>query len=176
MHPQTYGFSAFLPKDEVAFVNADTLNPYASGRVAAVAMKSPREWLLTLENAVPADIGERDVLENLTWTPEVEIVGNTFVRIPTRGILATTPRRIVIRDNTFLNMKMSAILVAADASSWYESGAVTDMSIVDNRFVNCGGPGHAVIRIEPENKHHHAAVHRNIRIACNRFETTGKLG
>jgi hypothetical protein len=174
MHPQTYGFSAFLPKDEVAFVNADTLNPYASGRVAAVAMKSPREWLLTLENAVPADIGERDVLENLTWTPEVEIVGNTFVRIPTRGILATTPRRIVIRDNTFLNMKMSAILVAADASSWYESGAVTDMSIVDNRFVNCGGPGHAVIRIEPENKHHHAAVHRNIRIACNRFETTGE--
>lgn len=174
MHPQTYGFLAFLPGDEVAFVDADTLNTYAFGRVAAVGMKSPREMLLTLEKAVPAVVGVRDVLENVTWTPEVDIVGNAFVRIPTRGILTTTPRRIMIRDNTFMNMQMSAILVAADASSWYESGAVTDMNILDNRFVNCGGPGHSVIRIAPENKHHHASVHRNVRITGNRFETTGE--
>ncbi len=171
MHPQTYGFPAFVPGDEVAFVGADSLTAYASDRIAAVEMRSARELMITLEGPLPEEIGERDVLENLTWTPEVEIIGNDFARIPTRGILATTPRRVVIRDNTFTNMHMSAVLVAADANSWYESGAVADLSVLDNRFIQCGGGEHPVIQIAPENSHSNVQtpVHRNIRIVGNQF-------
>lgn len=172
MHPQTYGFTAFHPGDEIRFVRADSLTAYAYGRVAAVRLLNPRELLLTLKEAVPEGIGETDVVENMTWTPEVEIRGNYFARIPTRGILATSPRRTVIRDNLFEGMQMSAVLVAADAASWYESGPVTDMIIARNRFLDCGSSADAVISISPENREicGETPVHSNIVIEDNEFE------
>ncbi|MBB3131031.1 hypothetical protein FHS19_005751 [Paenibacillus rhizosphaerae] len=173
MHPQTYGFRAFFPGDEIAFVDARSLASYASGRVAAVEMIDAREFLLTLEQPAPVLHGEHDVIENVTWTPEVVIERNHFARIPTRGILASSPRKVVIQDNRFERMNMSAVLVAADANSWYESGAVTDLRIVGNQFIDCGGEGHPVIRIAPENESSTSdvPVHRDIRIEDNRFST-----
>ncbi|WP_196426428.1 hypothetical protein [Paenibacillus campinasensis] len=58
----------------------------------------------------------------------------------------------IIRGNRFEQMTMSAILVAGDANSWYESGAVRNMLIADHVFIGCGGAGHPVIRIAPENE------------------------
>lgn len=173
MHPQTYGFMAFHPGDEIEFVRAESLTAYAASRVAGVRQLNPRELELTLEGPVPPGIGGTDVIENVTWTPEVEIRGNVFSRIPTRGILATTRRRTVIADNVFERMQMSAILVAADAESWYESGAVRDMTITGNTFIACGSSEAPVIHIAPENKEadSRAPVHRNIRIEHNLFET-----
>ena len=66
---------------------------------------------------------------------------------------------------------MPAILIADDASSWFESGPVRDVTIRGNRFLQCADPA---ILIEPEN---HVAdplpVHRNIRIVGNTFELRG---
>ncbi|MEK3735044.1 MULTISPECIES: hypothetical protein [Paenibacillus] len=83
----------------------------------------------------------------------------------------------IIRGNRFEQMTMSAILVAGDANSWYESGAVRNMLIADHVFIGCGGAGHPVIRIAPENEAGSGAdpVHRNIRIEGNRFEGTAAL-
>ncbi|MEK4330229.1 right-handed parallel beta-helix repeat-containing protein [Paenibacillus sp. FSL R7-0312] len=172
MHPQTYGFLAFHPGDEIEFVRADSLTAYAVSRVASVLQLNPRELMLTLDGPVPPGIGGTDVIENVTWTPELEITGNAFARIPTRGILATTRRNTVISDNGFERMQMSAILVAADAESWYESGAVRDMTITGNRFIACGSREAPVIDIAPENKEadRDAPVHRNICIENNIFE------
>lgn len=172
MHPQTYGFRAFFPGDEIAFVDASSLASYAFGQIAAVEMLNPREFLLTLEQPVPQVHGALDVIENVTWTPEVIIERNHFARIPTRGILATSPRKTVIQDNRFESIYMSAILVAADANSWYESGAVGDLRITSNQFGACGGEEHPVIRIAPENESSTEPVHRNIRIEDNRFRTS----
>jgi hypothetical protein len=63
---------------------------------------------------------------------------------------------------------MSAILIADDARSWFESGYVTDVTIEKNRFINCGSP---VINIHPENKISikNRFVHRNIFIENNHF-------
>ncbi|OZB94404.1 right-handed parallel beta-helix repeat-containing protein [Paenibacillus sp. XY044] len=171
MHPQTYGFRAFFPGDEIAFVNAHSLASYAFGRIAAAEMLDPREFLLTLEQPAPTGLGEHDVIENVTWMPEVVIERNHFARIPTRGILASSPRKTVIQGNRFERMNMSAILVAADANSWYESGAVADLCITNNQFIDCGGEEHPVIRIAPENEQSNSdvPVHRNIRIEDNRF-------
>ncbi|WP_144025963.1 right-handed parallel beta-helix repeat-containing protein [Paenibacillus sp. FSL H8-0259] len=173
MHPQTYGFMAFHPGDEIEFVRAESLTAYAASRVAGVRQLNPRELELTLEGPVPPGIGGNDVIENVTWTPEVEIRGNVFSRIPTRGILAATRRRTVIRDNVFERMQMSAILVAADVESWYESGVARDMTIAGNQFIACGSSEAPVIHIAPENKEadSRAPVHRNICIEHNHFET-----
>ncbi|GJM79978.1 hypothetical protein HMSSN139_24740 [Paenibacillus sp. HMSSN-139] len=150
MHPQTYGLPAFRAGDEVGFVEADSLATQGTGVVSEVLRLRPRELMLTLKRPAPENIGPRDVVENVTWSPEVEITGNQFARIPTRGVLASARGRTVIRGNVFERTRMSAILVAADANSWYESGAVRDMEIRGNRFIGCGDDAQAVIAIVPE--------------------------
>jgi len=172
MHGQSYGFQAFHPGDDIDFVRERSLLVYASNSVKEARLLNPREMLLTLEQPAPDSIEPSDVVENATWTPEVEIRGNRFARIPTRGVLMTTRRKVVIEDNEFDRMAMSGILIADDAASWYESGMVNDVTIRGNRFIACGEP---VIGILPENEHIDAdtPVHRNIVIESNEFYMKG---
>ncbi|CAM4299930.1 hypothetical protein FHS16_000614 [Paenibacillus endophyticus] len=177
MHHQTYGFEAFFAGDEVEFVRGKSLNAYHGNKVASAVLLNPREMLLTLERAVPEAIEPEDVVENVTWTPEVSIIGNEFERVPTRGILATTRRKVVIARNRFEKMTMSAVFIADDAESWYESGRVQQVSIRDNHFIACGNERHPVLFVAPENTLIQAEqpVHSNIHIENNRFETTDAL-
>jgi len=69
---------------------------------------------------------------------------------------------------------MHAILIANDASSWFESGAVQDVTIRNNTFTECGynsAPGSYTIAIAPENHKQVPGyfVHSNIRIENNTF-------
>lgn len=177
MHPQTYGFLAFHPGDDIDFVRSVSLTTYASNQVTNVQVVNPRELLLTLAHPAPEDIGSHDVIENVTWTPEVEVVNNHFARVPTRGLLLTTRRKAIIANNTFERMHMNAVLIAVDAESWYESGRVDDMKIAGNRFIECGNGEHPVIFIAPENTeiHEHNPVHRQVVIEDNVFEMQGNL-
>lgn len=170
MHPQTYGIPALREGDELELVNADSLNAYFSCKSVTVEKMSPREMLLTLDRpAPPVKIG-KDVVENVTWTPEVEIAHNIFSRIPTRGILLTTRRQSIIRNNQFERIGMSGILIANDAKSWFESGRVEDVEISGNTFVDCGDATNPVILVAPENRVERKPVHKGIRIIRNRFE------
>lgn len=173
MHPQTYGFMAFHPGDEIEFVRSGSLTTYAANEVIEVTRLNPRELILTLAQSIPEGIGSHDVIENVTWTPEVEVVNNHLARVPTRGILVTTRRKVGIKGNVFDRMQMSAILVALDAESWYESGKVEEVTIAENHFIECGGIEHPVIFISPENTEvdESTPVHEGIVIKNNRFET-----
>lgn len=168
MHSQTFGFLAFNPGDEVAFVHADNLQTFAHNRVVEVESLSPTDLLLTLAEPAPAPGGfaETDVLENLTWTPQVEIADCRVSHIPTRGFLLTTPRQVVVRGCEFLRTHMEGIQMAVDANDWFESGPVRDMLITNNRFIECRRGG---IRIEPSVADPTAVVHENIRIEGNHF-------
>ncbi len=174
MHHQSYGFQPFFPGDEVAFVNANTLLPVVEAKVKQVTRECDREWVIELARAVPQSVKSLDLVsvENLTWTPEVVIRNNYFSRIPTRGVLVSTRRKVLIEDNLFFRMQMSAVLIADDARGWYESGPVSDVTIHRNRFVECGEP---VIHIAPENREYGGAVHRNILVQDNHFQLKGNL-
>ena len=179
MHTQTYGMDAFWEGDTVAFVHAATMQRYRQAVVRGVERLSPREVLITLDRPLPEDIiWNSDVVENITCTPEVEIRGCLFTHTSTRGTLVTTPRRVVIADNTYLRTGMSAILIESDTKDWFESGPVKDVLIQGNRFIDCaynGGPCNAVIAIHPSNTEMdpRQPVHENIRILDNTFETWG---
>ena len=166
MHGQSYGFEAFYKGDEVEFVDAHSLRCLQPARVKAVERID--EILLTLDRAVNDNVKtvENVSVENVTWTPEVEIRNNYFSRIPTRGILVTTRRKVVIEDNVFYRIPMSGVLVSDDARGWYESGPVRDVTIRRNLFMECGSP---VIAVMPKNDRYEGAVHRNVRIEANRF-------
>ena len=62
---------------------------------------------------------------------------------------------------------MAAILIADDGRSWFESGAVENVTISGNVFEQCNNP---VISIAPENVLSDAGyVHRNITVTDNTF-------
>jgi hypothetical protein len=170
MHPQTFGFPAFYAGDAVEFVHPDSMAGYGTNRVREARMLDPKEMLLTLEEPIPDAFREKDVLENVTWNPEVEIRGCTVSRVPTRGFLVSTRRPSRVESNEFRATRMSAILVAADAGSWFESGGVRDMTIRGNRFLRCGEP---VISLDPNNRVANETIHRNIRIEDNDFLLRG---
>lgn len=172
MHKQTYGFMAFNPGDEIDFVDGESYTSHGLNKVKEAVLINPKEILLTLEKRIPDMVDLNDVIENITWTPEVEIRGCHVSRIPKRGFLVATRRKVLIEDNIFLGTHMSAILVAIDANSWYESGFVKDMTIQNNKFIRCAEP---VIHIEPRNEKANDRVHQNITIENNEFVLRNEL-
>lgn len=172
MHPQTYGFAAFAEGDEVAVINHARLREYEGNprrRVSAVERRSEKEWLLTLDGPAPS-FQENDVVDNVTWHPNLTARRNRVSLSPVRGFLITTRGRVLIEDNVFERCAMPAILVENDAEGWFESGPVRDLWIRRNRFVGSG------IVISPRVKRPAAdePVHENIRIEDNLFENLGR--
>lgn len=165
-HGQTYGFEAFFAGDDIDFVHSDSLRVFNSGKVKKAEMKDDWTMLLTLEQPAPEVILGKDVLENVTWTPEVYVRNCKVTMCSTRGFLLTTRRKVVIENNLFHKTAMSAILVSNDAGNWFESGPVRDMTIRGNQFIKCG------IAISPENSvvKPEEPVHENIRIEDNVFD------
>ncbi len=166
MHHQTYGFMAVNPGDEIEFVDAESYESHGLNRVKDAVLLNPKEILLTLEERVPRELDLGDVIENVTWTPEVEIRGCHVSWIPTRGFLLATRKKVLVEENVFLATHMGAILLGIDANKWFESGYVRDMTIRNNKFVRCAEP---VIHIEPRNSKANSRVHQNIRIENNEF-------
>lgn len=163
MHGQTYGFMAFNPSDTIEFFRWDTLGAFGKNRVVTAELINPRELVLKLEKPVP-DWRENDVIENVTWTPEVEISGCVVQRIPTRGFLLTTRRPMRIHSNRFVRLKMYGIHIESDAEDWFESGCVRDLIIANNQFIDCQ---QAAVKISPHKSKRNPSVHRNIRILDN---------
>ncbi|MEP6612414.1 MAG: right-handed parallel beta-helix repeat-containing protein [Mucilaginibacter sp.] len=173
MHPQTYGFEAFFAGDTVAFVHSSKLQVFSTGVLTSAKLISEREMEVEFAAPVPRDVVVNDCLENITWTPSVTIRNCRFERVNTRGLLITTRKKVLIENNEFIGIGMHAILIANDASSWYESGEVKDVTIRNNIFENCGynaTPGNYVIAIAPETHGSVNIVHRNIRIENNIFK------
>lgn len=134
-------------------------------------------------DTVPAEVTEGMFLENKTWTPELVVRNCRFEKKNrARGMLVTTPRRVVIENNYF-NTAGAAILIEGDLDHWFESGSHTDLTIRNNRFVNCCTSGcetgdrwewgEAPITISPSfrpDSPDSPAYHRNITICDNTFE------
>jgi len=175
MHHQTYGFDAFFAGDSIAFINPQTLMPVGTAKLKAAKLINRREMEIEVDGTLPENVKTGLCIENLTWTPEVIIRNSRFERTNTRGMLITTRRKVLIENNTFFRTGMYPILIADDASSWFESGAVQDVTIRNNTFEECGyNSGSGAINIAPEN--HELVignvVHRNIRIVDNTFNVS----
>ncbi len=182
-HPETAGFPVFHTGDEVCFVDRRTMLdvPGWVGEVASVDGPSGYDHThdltrmsLTFDRPIPDVVdGGRYVAENLTYSPSLTVRGNRFASIPTRGVLATTRRPVLIEDNVFDGVEMASILISADANSWYESSAVRDVTIRRNTFLrgDSAEGEQPVILIAPEAEHPgDGKVHRNIRIEDNTFD------
>ncbi len=171
MHYQTFGFSPARVGDTVALVDQKSLVPFFEGVVLKVEEVNPREYRILWDRQLPT-LEEATLVANISANPSVLLEGNLFTQVPTRGVLITTSGPSVIRNNTFRGTYMSAILVANDGSSWYESGEVSNLLIEKNHFESCGLPTIAVL---PEVKKFVKPVHGIITIRDNHFSAHSSI-
>ena len=176
MEPMSLGMIWARRGEEVGFINHKSLQTVGEGVVAAFTSISTTDFDITFKGDIPKGVQIADGLENLTWTPAATITNSDFESCRARGILVTTPKKVVIENNVF-SSSGSAILIAGDVNSWYESGAAKDILIKGNIFLAATLTSHyqfceAVISIFPEIPVMDAATpcyHRNIRIENNEF-------
>ncbi len=176
MHAQSVGMEWGRPGESIGFIEHEGMSTVGTGTLAAFTPSSLTEFEVTFTEPVPAEMKEGDALENLTWVPDVLLRGNHFDSCRARGVLLSTPGKVVIEDNEFTSSG-SAILVAGDSNYWYESGAVRDVLIRKNTFnapclANVYQFCEGIISIYPEIPKPEKAsrpFHRNIRIEENTF-------
>ncbi len=175
MHEQSIGFIWARQGDSVGFIENEAMNTFAFGIVDSWKAIDVTTFEITFKDAIPKVTEPGDALENLDWTPSVLIKNSFFGSNRARGILISTPGKVIIENNTF-ESSGSAILIPGDANGWFESGAVKDVTIRNNIFNDpcltsmyqfCEG----IISIDPEIPKLDIAkpFHRNIRIEGNTF-------
>ena len=175
MHEQSVGMTWAIPDDKVGFIENESMQTVATGIVKSFTKIDNEVFDLEFQEALPLGIKEGNALENLSWTASVSITNSNFKSCRARGILITTPGKVVIENNIF-ESSGAAILIAGDANAWYESGAVTDVLIQKNIFLDpcmtsmyqfCEG----IISIFPEipKPQSDKPFHKNIRIIGNEF-------
>lgn len=173
-HPQQAGYDFAGPGDSLDVVDSQTLLRKHALCVARAERINEHYLRLTFTAPLDGRIAPGDGLENMSWYPELIFRDNIVRNNRARSILVTTPRRVEIEGNTFSSM-MSALLIEGDMEHWYESGAVRDVTVRNNRFLDgtYGGADFPTIFINP---HRRAGTsgkpyHRNIRIEGNLFRT-----
>jgi hypothetical protein len=176
MHEQSVGMTWARPGEQIGFIENNSMVTVSTGVVDTYKVLDGGRFELELREPVPAGIEAGDAMENLEWTPDVHIFNSHFKSCRARGILVSTPGKVIIENNRF-ESSGSAILIAGDANQWFESGGVKDVLIRSNHFTDecltsmyqfCEG----VISIYPEIPEIDPAqpcFHRNIRIENNLF-------
>ena len=122
MHEQSTGMTWGRTGDRVGFIEHNSMRTVAQGVCAKYEAKDRDTFEVSFEEGVPEAIKAGDALENLTWSPDVTIRGCRFDSNRARGILVSTPGRVLIERNHF-ESSGSAILIAGDANYWDKSGA-----------------------------------------------------
>lgn len=192
MHHQAYGFTWGEPGDKISFIRSQTMEalPTYATLETITPLDKPttqagaKRFRLTFKETLPETLDpsrEAFGIENLTWTPEVHFTNNLIKDNRARGALFSTPKRVVCMQNIFDHVSGCGVLLCGDCNGWYETGACTDVTIAENRFINnLTSPfqfTEAVISICPEIPNLNGQtkpLHQNIEIRDNIFETFDK--
>jgi hypothetical protein len=175
MHPQSRGFAVFAPGDVLAVVQHANMREYPGNprrKVTAIAPvpgdDAGRDWLLTLDGPVPS-FATNDVVDNITWYPNFTARNNYVTMAAVHGFIVATRGKVLVEGNTFNRCAAPGILCGGDAEEWFESGPVLDMTIRNNKFIDCG------VGIDPHTSsdNPNEPVHENIRIIGNFFDGAG---
>ena len=181
-HRQACGFHYWAKQgDDIVFIKRGNMSGACHVKANEYKLQTDKTFILTFEEEIPDEIldainsGEEFALDNLTNTASFECTGNYFGSCRARGLLISTPKKVLIKGNYF-ESSGSAILVAGDSNGWFESGECHDVEITENTFGKecmssmyqfCNG----VISIcpvvpKPETEQ---PYHKNIKIHKNKF-------
>lgn len=179
--------SYMAPTDQVWFIKQEDAQ---RGEIRTVKTVVPVKthnkvtgYKISFTKPLPKGIKKNDFIENKTWTAGLELRNCQILkRHRARGILVTTPKKVIIENNYFRTAG-TAILIEGDTDYWYESGANNNVQIRNNVFEDCltsgnahgskGEWGEAVITITPSHRPQDTKAepyHTNICIRNNVFK------
>ena len=175
-HFQQWGLTFAEPGDQVAMLSRKTVLPFYETTVKSIRQLNEHRFVMTV-SSVPDKLPDGPLsVENLTWYPDLVMRNNTIRQNRARSVLVTTKGNVVIENNYF-SSQMHGILIEGDNNKWYESGAVNDVTIRNNRFENIGFSGEeaypliASPLLTPEQKMGEGHYHRNVRFVGNKVKS-----
>jgi len=163
----------FRAGDVVGLVNPENFLPEAVMTISSVRRVDAGHQVFTMCEPLP-DFAAGRVLGSLGRAVDFCAGGCRFERSRTDGLLLSAPGRLEVRDNEF-SIPGRGITVTCDASEWYESGPVGELTVSRNVFRDCSygtRPDPAAICAAPNDSHSSArdsVVHRQIVIRDNAF-------
>ncbi len=175
MHPETWGFQAFEADDELEFIKWDTLIPYAQTKVVNYEKLNDTDIKLWLDRELPEIELDKDVVENVTYTPSLYVRNCDFGPTSGRGILCTTSQDVVIENNRFRKLWGPALLIEDDCNFWFESGYTRNIVFRNNIVDECEYAAMAetapVIRCTPKvmDEYSRQYVHGKLTVENNTF-------
>lgn len=177
MHHQQKGALLLKEGEPFRLLDPETMLPVAESTAVHVKRLN-RDVLLVEPGDILPSVKAGWALENMEWIPDVLVEGCTMRNNRARGILPTSAGKVVIRNNVF-QVPGAGVLIEGDCRSWFESGAVKHVQILDNLFDCCAyvpNWGYAPIQITPgaaryaEGK----AYHGTVEIRKNTFRCMDK--
>ena len=175
MHPESWGFQAFGVGDGIEFIRWDTLKPYNSSMVTSYERIDDTDIKLYID-FVPGDIViGKDVVENVSYTPDLTVRGCDFGPTSGRGILCTTRGDVIIENNRFRKLWGPALLIEDDCNFWFESGLTKNIIFRDNEVISCNfgknRDGAPVIQFTPKimDENFTGYVHERLTVTGNKF-------
>ncbi|UXX78104.1 right-handed parallel beta-helix repeat-containing protein [Reichenbachiella carrageenanivorans] len=175
-HYQQLGFEIGRPGDQLGLLKLDeSFFPYAQLTLENIEVLNGRYQILTFKEKLPEDLESGDLLENLDAYPELLVENCDIGSNRARGLLISTPKKSVVRNNKF-HTEMEAILLPVESSHWYESGSASSLLITGNTFQDCthSGQNRGVIRLVTDDDNENVAF-KNITVTHNTFNQFDNL-
>ncbi|MFC2113022.1 right-handed parallel beta-helix repeat-containing protein [Bacteroidota bacterium] len=167
-HFQQLGFKIGLPQDTVGLVRlSESFFPYHKLTIKSIQKLNRRYQIITFNEKLPENIETGDLIENLNAYPELLVENCTISRNRARGLLLSTPKKTVIKNN-FFHTEMEALLIPVESGHWYESGSSVNLTVTNNTFQDCNHSGYdrGIIRFVTDDDNENIAF-RNIEISNN---------
>lgn len=163
--PEHAGFAICNAGDKITFSDAKTHRHKGNITVRGIEQREDGLILLKLDGGCP-EICEGDLIENDDRAADFIFENNRVCGCP--HLRVSDNGKIVLRGNTF--ECINALLVIDLLAYWYESGAVKDMTVEDNLFLNTprAGDGYPIIVYSSRNAETDIR-HENLSIRNNRF-------
>lgn len=175
MHRESWGFQAFEKGDKLEFIKWDTLQSYAETKVLSFERLNNTDVRLVVDCIPENIVVDKDVVENVTWTPDVCVRDCDFGPTSGRGILCSTRGEVIIENNRFYKLWGPALLIEDDCNFWFESGYTKEIIFRNNEVISCNfgrtWEGCPVIQYTPKvmDENFTGYVHGKLTLTGNRF-------
>lgn len=156
----------FASGDRIAFYRGTTYELIEEAVIVNALPAGYRKIFWTVDKPC-GDVKPEDIVENLTRQPDITIKNCRFGKF--RGTSRLQSRgRISVEGCKFYNNTEPALLLSGDATYWFESGPVQDLTVSNCGFFASGG---ARINVDPDFSFTGQAqyYHKNITVCGNRF-------
>ncbi len=170
-HFQQLGFTIGRIDDTVGLVRlSESFFPYHRLTIKSIVKRNRRYQIISFHEELPKELEVGDLIENVEAYPELLVENCEISNNRARGLLLSTPRKTIIRNNYF-STEMEAILIPVESGHWYESGSVSNLLIANNIFEDCqhSGFNRGVIRFVTDDDNENVAF-RNVVISENEFK------